>query len=311
MKTRKLVLIIADVLLLAICIVQLSLSARDTTKYFTFKDDPDFLEIVTPDETITLYKEEDKWFIGDKKYPANIGIVDGYIDAVKNIRALDKVGSLSSANNAERYEFTDSKKTTVTAKLGDKVLRTIDIGKTAVSSSQCYLTVDGGKDIYLVSGGINDTFYTSVSAARTTIVLDLTPEEIASVSITDYTDSENPDGKKWSVSRMGSGDDIVWNVSGSEIDIDEGKANSYLASFASLSTRDWYEDNAVLNGVKVVSAVINYHYKDIKVDFYEIPETEENDMKQFYGTCSETPYKFKINESVVKEYKKSLEELAK
>ena len=36
MKTRKLVLIIADVLLLAVFIIQLALSARDTTKYFTF-----------------------------------------------------------------------------------------------------------------------------------------------------------------------------------------------------------------------------------------------------------------------------------
>ena len=48
MKTRKLVLIIADVLLLAVCIVQFALSARDTTKYFTFKDEPDSMEIVTP-----------------------------------------------------------------------------------------------------------------------------------------------------------------------------------------------------------------------------------------------------------------------
>lgn len=311
MKTRKLVLIIADLVLLAVCIIQLALSARDTTKYFTFKEDPDFMEIVTPDETISLYKEDEKWFIGDKKYPANLGMVDTYIDAIKNIRALDKVGNVSSGNNAERYELIDSKKTTVTAKLGDKVLRTIEIGKTAVSSSQCYLTVDGGKDIYLVSGGINDTFYTSVAAARTTIVLDLKPEEISSVSITDYTDSENPDGKSWSVSRMGNGDDVVWNVSGGEVDLDEGKANAWLASFASLSTRDWYDENTLVEGVKLVSARITYNYKDIKVELFKIPETEENDMKQFFGTCSETPYKFKIDERVVNEYKKYLDELAK
>lgn len=305
MKTRKLVLIVADVVLLAVCLVQFILSARDTTKYFTFKDEPDSLEIVTPQETISLYKEGEDWFIGEKKYPASMSMVDSYISAIKNIRALDKVGSIANGNNVERYELTDSKKTIVTAKLGDKVLRTIEIGKTAVSSSQCYMTVDGGKDIYLVSGGVNDTFDTSVAAARTTIVLNLNSDEITGVAITDADD------KTWSVSRMGNGDDVVWNVSGGEIDLDEGKANVWLTSFASLSTRDWYAEDAVLEGTRAVSARITYNLKDIKLEFFALPKNNEKDLQQYYGTCSETPYRFKVDEKTVKQYLKPLEELAK
>ena len=305
MKTRKLVLIVADVVLLAVCLVQFILSARDTTKYFTFKDEPDSLEIVTPQETISLYKEGEDWFIGEKKYPASMSLVDSYISAIKNIRALDKVGSIANGNNVERYELTDSKKTIVTAKLGDKVLRTIEIGKTAVSSSQCYMTVDGGKDIYLVSGGVNDTFDTSVAAARTTIVLNLNSDEISGVSITDAED------KTWSLSRMGDGDDVVWNVSGGEIELDEGKANVWLTSFASLSTRDWYAEDAVLEGTRAVSARITYNLKDIKLEFFALPKNNEKDLQQYYGTCSETPYRFKVDEKTVKQYLKPLEELAK
>lgn len=305
MKTRKIVLIVADVVLLAVCLVQFILSARDTTKYFTFKDEPDSLEIVTPQETISLYKEGEDWFIGEKKYPASMSMVDSYISAIKNIRALDKVGSIANGNNVERYELTDSKKTIVTAKLGDKVLRTIEIGKTAVSSSQCYMTVDGGKDIYLVSGGVNDTFDTSVAAARTTIVLNLNSDEISGVSITDAED------KTWSLSRMGDGDDVVWNVSGGEIELDEGKANVWLTSFASLSTRDWYAEDAVLEGTRAVSARITYNLKDIKLEFFALPKNNEKDLQQYYGTCSETPYRFKVDEKTVKQYLKPLEELAK
>lgn len=305
MKTRKLVLIVADVVLLAVCLVQFILSARDTTKYFTFKDEPDSLEIVTPQETISLYKEGEDWFIGEKKYPASMSMVDSYISAIKNIRALDKVGSIANGNNVERYELTDSKKTIVTAKLSDKVLRTIEIGKTAVSSSQCYMTVDGGKDIYLVSGGVNDTFDTSVAAARTTIVLNLNSDEITGVAITDAED------KTWSLSRMGDGDDVVWNVSGGEIELDEGKANVWLTSFASLSTRDWYAEDAVLEGTRAVSARITYNLKDIKLEFFALPKNNEKDLQQYYGTCSETPYRFKVDEKTVKQYLKPLEELAK
>ena len=310
MKTRKLVLIIADVLLLAVCIIQFALSARDTTKYFTFKDKPDSLEIVTPGEKISLVKEGDNWFIGDKKYPANLSVVDSYIDALSNIRALDKVGSTSSDAVAERYELVDGKKTIVTAKLGDKVLRTLEIGKTAVSSSQCYATIDGGKDIYLLSGGINDTFDTSIAATRSTIVMDLESSDITNVSISDFETAKN-----WTVSRMGSGDDLAWNVSGDGAEegyeLDTSKAVTWLNSFASLSARDWYDDSEVLNGTKVVSAKITCAYKDITVEFYSLPKANENDLQQYYGTCSESPYRFKVNESTVKQYRKTLEELAK
>ena len=308
MKTRKLVLIIADVLLLAVCIIQLALGARDTTKYFNLKEKPDSMEIVTPTETISLYKQGDDWFIGEKKYPASASMVDSYIDAVSNIRALDKVGSISSASDSDKYELTDGKKITVTAKLGDKVLRTVEIGKTAVSSSQCYATIDSAKDIYLVSGGINDTFDTSVAAARTTIVLNLEASDITNVAIKDVAAD-----KSWSVSRMGSGDDLAWNVSGAEegYELDSGAAAIWLNSFASLTTRDWYAEDAVLEGTKTVTAKITCAYKDITVEFYALPKANENDLQQYYGTCSETPYRFKVNESTVKNYLKSLEELSK
>lgn len=310
MKTRKLVLIIADALLLAVCIIQLALGARDTTKYFTLKDKPDSLEIVTPGETISLYKEGDDWFIGQKKYPASISMVDSYIDAISNIRALDKVGSTASEAVADRYELVDGKKTIVTAKLGDKVLRTLEIGKTAVSSSQCYATVDGGKDIYLLSGGINDTFDTSVAAARTTIVLNLESSDITKVSMTDCKTE-----KTWAVSRMGSGDDLAWNVSGDGAgegyELDSGIAANWLNSFASLSTRDWYPEDEVLEGEKTLSAVITCAFKDITVEFFALPKKNVEDLQQYYGRCSETPYRFKVNESTVKQYLKTLEEMAK
>ena len=307
MKTRKLVLIIADALLLAVCIIQLVLGARDTTKYFTMKDQPDALEITTPSEKISLYKDGDEWVIGDKKYPASLSVVDNFIDALSNVRALDKVGSTSSSNESEKYELTDSQKITVTAKLGDKVLRTLEIGKTAVSSSQCYATVDGAKDIYLVSGGIKDTFDTSIAAVRTTIVLNLDATEITTVSVTDDSD------KTWGVSRMGSGSDIAWNTIGAEegFELDTMAAANWLNSFASLSTRDWYDDNATLEGTKKVTAKITCAYKDITVEIFALPKANENDAQQYYGKCSQTPYLFKVNQSTVDNYLKTLDELKK
>ena len=86
MKTRKLVLIVADVVLLAVCLVQFIRSARDTTKYFTFKDEPDSLEIVTPQETISLYKEGEEI----SAQAVRVSDVDGIATlSVKKIRRAD------------------------------------------------------------------------------------------------------------------------------------------------------------------------------------------------------------------------------
>ena len=61
MKTRRLVLIIADVVLLAVCISQWVIGNHDTTKYFDLKDTPDMIVIDTPEEKgITIVVAEQK-----------------------------------------------------------------------------------------------------------------------------------------------------------------------------------------------------------------------------------------------------------
>ena len=52
MKTRKLVLIIADVVLLAVCIIQWCVRAHDGAKYFKISETPDEYTVVTPAENI-------------------------------------------------------------------------------------------------------------------------------------------------------------------------------------------------------------------------------------------------------------------
>ena len=54
MKTRKLILIIADIILLSVVIIQGILKTRDGAKYFELKQEPDCITIQTPSETINL-----------------------------------------------------------------------------------------------------------------------------------------------------------------------------------------------------------------------------------------------------------------
>jgi len=306
MKTRKLVLLIADALLLVALILQICLKTGDKTKVYTLSEQPEEITITTPAESFTLIKEGDAWFVGDKKYPANETYSVNLADALKSVKVLDKVAS-ASGSAIERYQLADDQKTTVVAKKGGVVVRTLEIGKETNAGSQAYVMIDGGKDIYLAASNLKNEFEKTVSYLRSRIVLELDKTAISSVAITDEKDNT------WSVSKMGSGTDIVWNCSDGLVQIDETKAADWFNSMASMTTPVWYDEGADLGGKRIISAKIGVGFKTVAVEIYELPldTSDENAKQKYWAKCSETPYPFEMAAYTVKKFQKTLDELKK
>ncbi len=305
MKTRKLVLIIADVLLLALCIVQCALSSKDTTKYFDLKDKPDMIVIDTPAEKgITVVFEDGKWILADDNFPANENEIEGMLDAVESIRVLDKVGSTNNEAALDRYELNDLKKTTVTFSKDGNVIRTLNLGKEAVSDSQSYITVDNGKDIYLATGNLPYVYGVTKNDIRSSTVMELQASDITEVSIS------NEGEAAWSLSRMGSGDDVVWNVSGAEIDVDEDSAAAWFRNLAKISTNNWYEEKDVPAAERIITANIVAAFKTTAIEIYALPK-EDGVPQAYYGRTSNLPYAFAIGSDYVDLLKKDPLELGK
>ena len=308
MKTRKLVLIIADVILLAVCILQGILAKGDGVKYFRVTETPDEYTIVTPAESIHLVYENEKWMMNGK-CPVMESTVSNFTDSVESIRALDKVASSNEVTNT-KYELIDGKKISVEVKKAGKVLRTLEIGKDATSGSQNYITVDGGKEIYLAAGNLRTIFDKTISGLRDRYVWGVDKTELNSVSITDEK------GNTWSVSRMGSGDDVAWNISGAEtegLELDLEKTVYWFETLAIMTSASWYPDEttaASLGGVLTAKAKIGYGFKTISLEIYKL-ETAEGENAKYYGTSSETPYIFEIPDYQVSKYLKKPAELAK
>ena len=105
MKTRKLVLIIADVLLLVVGIIQIIVAGRTTVKNFQFSEQPDTILIEKYDGTLNLVKDGENWLINNEKYEATLSNVDSMIDYAKAIVALDKVAKLTNDAAERKYEF--------------------------------------------------------------------------------------------------------------------------------------------------------------------------------------------------------------
>lgn len=307
MRTRKLVLIIADLLLLALVIVQGIAKARDGVKKFTLEENPDQITIVTPAETINLICQDEKWFINEQKYSANDYSVESFVESLSSIRALNKVASVNE-NNLNKYELIAGKKITVEAKKDGKVLRSIEIGKSASSASQSYITIDGGNNIYLASGSLRNTFDTSIKSLRSNTIWSYDAASLSSISLT------KADGSEWGLTRIGSGDQTSWTISLADTEVDPEKAKTFLEGFANLTASNWYADDVKaedLGGELFLTAKLGHTFESSTITIYQIPAQTEDDEATYYATSSEIPYVFQISSYMAGKFNKNPEDVTK
>lgn len=302
MKTRKLILLIADAVLLIALVLQFVLKAGDKVHTFELKDEPDTIAVTTPTESFSFVKENGNWFVGDKKYPVNESNVQNIVDALMEVKVLDKVAVANNEAVAARYELSDGKNIKVVASKDGKVVRTLNLGKASTASSQSYITVDESKDIYLAGGNIKNTFDRDLSYFRTRAVYQLDKNSISAVTMT------TPDGNTWTVSRNGSGENIAWTINVPDVLVDSSKATEWFNGLANISTPVWHDD-ADLTGNNIVKCEINTGSKIVTMDIYEIPAATEDDKPLYYGFSSETPYQFELANYSVQKFQKTVADI--
>lgn len=298
MSKRKIILLTACVLLLGIYIAQLASSLRSSVKNKTLGADPDKLTIENASAVIELAKSDDGWTVGERRYKADTNAVDALVNAVKNIRILDTVAQSGNDTVDERYEIDKANAIVVKAYKGNELVRTLTIGKTSSTGSQSYLTLDGKKDICLVSGTLRDTFKKDVAALRSKVVYAVDTSDLTAVS-------ESMGSTVLSIVK--SGDPAAWTASDGAASVDTEKASNWAASLAALNADSWLDDGFVLPPVSESVTVITAGGKAVTVSVYK--EGDGEDAK-YYGTCSETPYKFALNRYSAGKYLKTAADLA-
>ena len=288
----------ACVLLLGIYIAQLASSLRSSVKNKTLGADPDKLTIENAGTLIELVKSDDGWTIGEKRYKADTNTIDGLVNAVKNIRVLDTVAQAGSDAVDERYEIDKANAIVVKAYKGNELVRTLTIGKASSTGSQSYLTLNDKKDIYLVSGTLHDTFKKDVAALRSKSVYTVDSSDLTAVS-------ESMGSTVLSIVK--SGDPAAWTASGGAANVDAEKAASWAASLAVLNADSWLDDDFILPAASESVTVITAGGKAITVSVYKEGDGEE---AKYYGTCSETPYKFSLSRYSAGKYLKTAADIS-
>lgn len=307
MKTRKIVLIAADVILLIVGIVQIILNSRSTVKSFTFADTPDKILIEKDDGNLSIVSEDGKWLINNEKFEAVESNIDSMISYAQNIKALDRVASLSNAASVAKYEFDDANAIKVTVSAGDKVLRTFTLGKDSSTGIQCYATVNGTNDIYLVDGDYRNIFDKTEDQVRTKTVYSVQSVDISSVSLT------RPGEETWAVSRSGEAENLVWNISGANITLDAQKAADWLNSFNALTTTKWHGKTDDIGGEPYIAVQVGTTTGLITVETYIVPANPEDQGSSnlYYAKCNKSPYWFEIPSYNMSKFQKKPEDLQK
>lgn len=160
-KRTKILAAVAAALAL-VCAAQLLLGLRSPRKVFKLKSEPDYISVENSGTTTVLQKNDSDWICGTEALDANkVGLL------IKGFSPLTTLGVTSrSASEAalERYGLDNPIKVCLKAK--GKDLLTVLIGKNSSSGTQCYIQVNGKKEIFLARGNFRTAWEIKVDALK-------------------------------------------------------------------------------------------------------------------------------------------------
>jgi len=137
---------------------------------------------ITRDKTIVeLIKKDDQWYIAPQEFPADMGKVEGMLDALENLTLTVLV---SESKNYSLYDLGEDKRINVKAWQEQTLMRDVDLGKTASSFRHTFVKTAGDERVFHARGNFRNDFDLSVDDLRDTLILTLNPADIQQFEVT-------------------------------------------------------------------------------------------------------------------------------
>lgn len=308
MKARKIVLASACLVLLVIAIIQAVTSRIDPVKVLTLKNTIDEVLIERPEGNLHLVKQGEDWFVGEKKYIANATACESLAEKFAEVKLLGKVTKSDNEAVLAKYDLNEEKVYKVTVSSEGKALRTFRVGKAASTNSQVYMMLDGGNDIYLAAGTLQNDCAKSVNDLRSKTVFQIEKDSIQSIAINKAENADEDVARvymAWTLTRGSEGN--VYTVSGesitSDFELDDEKAATWFGSCASLTATEWLSEGENIPAEKLIEVHMVLSDKTITMDLYQGTDDEGTDT--FWGKCSESPYSFKMAKYSFEKFQKN------
>ncbi|MDY0222264.1 MAG: DUF4340 domain-containing protein [Desulfobacterium sp.] len=131
-------------------------------------------------KTVNLYRENDGWTISDRHYPADTVTVKKLLDVVEELRVSALV---SQSQDYLRYDLSPEQTIRVTARKGEEILRSFEIGKTAPTNRHTFVKLSGHKGVYHAPGDFRRDFDRDVEGFRSKEVFKFDREALTSLVV--------------------------------------------------------------------------------------------------------------------------------
>lgn len=275
------------------------------------------IDIVKGDTTLSLESNNngDSWVVGEDKFPAKKEDVDKMIENIKNLTLTALVSESKSYN---RYELDDQNKITVTAKDGDKVIRTFDVGKVASSFKHTFVKLQNDDKVYHADGNFRRNFEKKEEDLTDKTVLKLDKAMVYSLQYkegdkalslerkqepvsVDVTQDKKEDKQEEEAAEPQKPKDIWADAGGAEKS--KEKVDSFVSLFTILKCSNYIKGKTKDDFKDPILEITLTADKPYTVSVF--PKTEEE--KEYPAISSESPFSFTLPSSKVDDMKKKLE----
>jgi hypothetical protein len=140
--------------------------------------DVDRIEIAKGERGTSVRREGEAWVLEPGDFPAAGQQVDTMMRMLAAIRVTDLVSEHAAYS---RFELDPDSALRVTAYQGDKVLRTIEIGKEARTYQHTYVKLEGDRRVYQAEGDLGNYFPVVGDVLRDKLVLTVDVETVGEI----------------------------------------------------------------------------------------------------------------------------------
>ncbi len=185
MKVKKEILILIGIIVvLGVYLVQ---RKTDRTHYSLPEIQPveaakiEKIEISRDQETLTLSKKDDQWFIvpGDKL--ADKSKASGMAEALADLKVTALV---SEAASYARYELDEGNRIVLKGWQGDRQVRELELGKAASTFQHTFVKLPGNPNVYHASGHLRPKFDYDAEGLRDLTVFSVQADQIEGLTLT-------------------------------------------------------------------------------------------------------------------------------
>lgn len=215
-----------------ILISRLGGSGEAAEKIPPLEESIDRIEIAGPGVKSLAVRDSSGWKVGEKGYPAD---ERGMIRMADSLRTLKADHLVSRMGDFERYGLTEESRIMVTAFDGDRLLRTLRIGKESESGTGCYFSLEDRPEIYFSRENLKAVFNRTEDSLRNREMLALTLAEVIAVRV------KGPSGS-YTLERSGEGREEGWVIPELGIPADTEKTEQFLSQLVRINASGFPEE---------------------------------------------------------------------